>query len=72
VAYNSRNHKKKIAHVLSVYQSLKETDIPDTRIVAKKLPEHNIHISYRTLMYYKSMKPSENQETQLSLFAQAS
>ncbi|QTE39515.1 hypothetical protein J3L18_10800 [Mucilaginibacter gossypii] len=62
MAYNSKNNKKKIAHIMSVYQSIKEADIPDTRIVAKRFPEHGINISYRTLMYYKSMKPSEYKE----------
>ncbi|MBD1394275.1 hypothetical protein [Mucilaginibacter glaciei] len=71
MAYNNKNHLKHVAHVLSVYKELKEADIPDTRIVKKRLPERNIHISYRTLMYYKGMKPSELNPEQLNLFAQA-
>jgi len=72
MAYNSNNHKKKVARILAVYSSIKEADIPDTRIVAKKLPEHDIHISYRTLMNYKNIKPSELVTNQLNLFAKAS
>lgn len=62
----------RVAHVLEVYKSIKERDIPDTRIVGTLWREHNIRISYRTLMYYKSKKPSELQTPQLSLFANAS
>ncbi|MEO7212643.1 hypothetical protein [Mucilaginibacter sp.] len=69
MAYNSNNHKRRVAQILEVYNGLKESDVPDTRIVAKKLPEKGIHISYRTLMNYKGMKPSELQTEQLNLFA---
>lgn len=47
------------------YSELKERDVPDTRIV-KRLAEHyNIFISYRTLMNYKGMKPSEYKQPTL-------
>lgn len=47
MAYNTRNHKKFVAHVLSVYREVKEYDIPDTQIVRHIFPKHHIYISYR-------------------------
>ncbi|WP_410221922.1 hypothetical protein [Pedobacter sp.] len=68
MAYNNNNKNKHIALVMEVYHKVKQPDRPDTKIVAFDLPQHNIHISYRTLMNYKAKKPSEYL-TQLSLFA---
>jgi hypothetical protein len=69
MAYNNKNHLKRVALILEVYNEVKESDIPDTRIVAKKFPERGINISYRTLMNYKNMKSSEFSTDQLNLFA---
>ncbi len=51
MAYNSRNQDKRDAYIFSVYKAYKDRnmDIPDTKIVARVLPSHNIFISYRTL-----------------------
>ncbi|MEZ2337675.1 hypothetical protein AB6735_18660 [Mucilaginibacter sp. RCC_168] len=72
MAYNSNNHKMRVAHVLEVYNSIKERDIPDTRVLTILKRDHNILISYRTLMNYKGKKPSELNTNQLSIFDIAS
>ncbi|WP_370997436.1 hypothetical protein [Mucilaginibacter sp. RCC_168] len=62
----------RVAHVLEVYNSIKERDIPDTRVLTILKRDHNILISYRTLMNYKGKKPSELNTNQLSIFDIAS
>lgn len=53
---------------MGVYKSVKETDVPDTRILRSHFPKHGIFISYRQWMNIKGMKPSEYKQVQLSLF----
>lgn len=67
MAYNRDNYLKHVAHIVEVYNKVKEPDKPDTRIVSKVFPEHNIHISYRTWMNIKNMK-SQQFKNQLSMF----
>ncbi|ADY51530.1 hypothetical protein Pedsa_0958 [Pseudopedobacter saltans DSM 12145] len=67
MAYHRTNYLKKVSHIMAVYQEVKEPDIPDTKIVAKVFPKHNIYISYRQWMNLKGLKPSEY-KNQLSLF----
>lgn len=56
MAYNRDNYLKRINSIIGVYNEYKESDIPDTRIVAKHFPKHGIFISYRSWMYIKNMK----------------
>ncbi|HMR84800.1 MAG TPA: hypothetical protein PKE30_16760 [Niabella sp.] len=67
MAYNRNNHLRRINAIVAVYQKEKHHDVPDTFIVAKIFPKHNIHISYRTWMYIKST-PLKQSQSQLSLF----
>lgn len=69
MSYNRKNHIKKVQYIMQVYQAVKETDIPDTRIVANIFPKYNIFISYSTWKNIKGMKPSEYTSNQLMLFA---
>lgn len=69
MAYNGLNYAKKTARIVEVYKSVKESDKPDSTIVAKIFPEHGIFISYRTWMNIKGKKPSEYNTSQLSLFS---
>ncbi|MFD2874053.1 hypothetical protein ACFS5N_16340 [Mucilaginibacter ximonensis] len=64
MAYNRSNQQKRVNYVMNKYNELKESDVPDTRIL-KRLAEYNIFISYRTLMNYKGMKPSEYKQPTL-------
>lgn len=68
MAYNRHNQQKKVNHILGKYAEEKEADVPDTRVLKRLADRHNIFISYRTLMNYKGMKPSEYK--QASLFDQ--
>jgi hypothetical protein len=69
MAYNSNNKLRQFKHILDVYQAVKQEDIPDTFIVSKVFPKHNIFICYRKWMYIKGMKPSDlNPTNQMSLF----
>lgn len=58
MAYNRHNQQKRVNHVMEKYKLLKESDVPDTKVIKRLRIEHNIFISYRTLMNYKGMKPS--------------
>lgn len=68
MAYNRKNHLKRVAEVMQVYNMYKQPDIPDTRIIANKFPLHGIHISYNTFVNYKRMRASEFAAAQLRLF----
>lgn len=68
MAYHRGNYLRKVEYVIAVYNSLKEEDIPDTRIVANLFPKHNIFMSYRQWMNMKNMKPSEYHSDQIALF----
>lgn len=59
MAYQRTNYIKNVARIIAIYNSLKELDKPDTRIVSNEFPKHGIFISYRRWMYIKAMKPSE-------------
>lgn len=59
MAYTRNNYIKNVARIVAIYNSLKELDKPDTRIVHNEFPKHGIFISYRRWMYIKAMKPSE-------------
>lgn len=52
MAYNSKNHEKKIEFVMGIYKEWKErrSDIPDTRFVKNELPKYNIFMSYTGFM----------------------
>jgi len=65
MAYNRHNQQKRVNHVMEKYKALKESDVPDTRVLKRLANDHNIHISYRTLMNYKGMKPSEYKQPTL-------
>lgn len=65
MAYNRANQQKRINYILSIYKAAKEADKPDTFIVRHVFPKYNIFISYRTLMYYKGLKPSEYKQPTL-------
>lgn len=77
MAYNPKNKLRSFRRILTIYNEVKQEDIPDTFIVRKIFPKHHIFISYRTWMTIKGMKPSELQydddkevsdPNQLSLF----
>ena len=68
MAYNSKNKKRQYRYIIDVYKQHKQDDIPDTFIVEKVFPKHNIFISYRTWNTIKGLKPSVLQNNQLSLF----
>lgn len=54
--YTRDNYIKKARHIREVYHSVKEEDIPDTRIVRNIFPRHHIYISYRQWMNIKNMR----------------
>jgi hypothetical protein len=56
---NDINYSKRIEAIYDVYVSTKQYDIPDTMIVKKYFPKHNIYISYQTLMRIKKLKQKE-------------
>lgn len=56
MAYNSNNYYKKIKRIIQVYNEAKTPDIPDTFIVSKVFPKHDINISYRQWMNIKGMR----------------
>ncbi len=68
MAYNRKNYLKQVQYIMQVYSSVKEPDVPDTRIVSNIFPKHNIFISYSTWKNIKGMKPSEYNTRQLMLF----
>jgi len=55
MAYNRTNYLNKVRKIVEVYNACKAYDIPDTRIVAREFPKHNIFISYSTWMNIKNM-----------------
>lgn len=59
MSFSKEFHKQRIARVMEVYNTVKETDIPDTYIIRCIFPKHGIFISRRTFINYKAMKPSE-------------
>ncbi|MGE0931679.1 hypothetical protein [Peijinzhouia sedimentorum] len=70
MAYNRDNYIKFAKHVREVYHSVKEEDIPDTRIVKHIFPAHNIFLSYRQWMNIKALRMNRNSDKQqISLFA---
>ncbi len=75
MSYKRSNYVKNVARIVAIYNSLKEPDKPDTRIVNHEFPKYGIFISYRRWMYIKSMKPSDYRvdeyvnPNQVSLFA---
>lgn len=71
VAYNNSNHLKNVEMIIRLYLRVKEYDIPDTYIIRYIFPKHGVHISYRTLMYYKraKMRHTLPETAQLNLFA---
>lgn len=68
MAYTRKNHLRQVQYMISVYQQVKEPDIPDSKIVSTIFPKYNIFISYRQWMNIKGMKPSDYQTKQLMLF----
>lgn len=54
MAYNSKNQLKKLQYIVSVYETYKYDDVPDTYIVRVCFPKHNIFISYRQWMNIKN------------------
>lgn len=70
MSYNSTNYDKFAQHVVDVYKSAKEYDIPDTHIVRHIFPKHHIYISYRQWLNIKNryMEVGSNAVEQLSLF----
>lgn len=67
MAYNRTNYLRSVNHMVTIYNSVKERDKPDTQIIKNVFPKHGIYISYRQWMNIKSMKPSEYKQ-QLNLF----
>lgn len=53
------NKKARYKYILTVYQSVKQSDIPDTQIVRNIFPKHGIFISYRNWTRIKGLKPSQ-------------
>lgn len=68
MAYNNRNYIKSINYIVGIYQANKQEDIPDTFIVRRIFPKHNIFISYRTWMYIKNRQEETVKDNQLALF----
>ncbi|MBS1747099.1 MAG: hypothetical protein JST21_13090 [Bacteroidetes bacterium] len=70
MAYTPDNHIKRKQAIKAIYDSEKHHDIPDTFIVTRVFPKHNIYISYRTWMNIKhNFSETRKNERQLSLFA---
>ncbi|MBY0244991.1 MAG: hypothetical protein K2Q03_06030 [Sphingobacteriaceae bacterium] len=67
MAYNRNSYLKRVRYIVSVYQSVKERDKPDTYIVANIFPKHNIYITYRQWMNIKGT-PIPNANNQLKIF----
>ena len=55
MAYNNKNYIKRARFIISVYNEVKNPDIPDTKIVNRIFPKHGINISYRQWMNIKGM-----------------
>lgn len=56
MSYNKTNYYKRARFIIQVYNSVKNPDLPDTRIVANLFPKHGINISYRQWMNIKGTK----------------
>lgn len=56
MCYNKKNYHKRLRFIIQVYNEHKNPDIPDTKIVAKIMPNHGINISYRQWMNIKGAK----------------
>jgi hypothetical protein len=69
MAYNALNKSKQTNYILSVYQSVKHHDVPDSFIVRCIFPKHNIFISYRTWSSIKSAQTTITATAQLELFS---
>lgn len=54
MAYNNSNQKRYIEYVFKVYNQYKAPDVPDSKIVKKKFPEHGIFLSYSGWMNIKN------------------
>jgi len=65
MAYTRDNYLKRVNSIVAVYNSVKQPDIPDTRIVKNIFPQHNIFISYRMWMIYKGLKQSTYKQATL-------
>jgi len=59
MAYNRRNYLKNVSYIISVYNEVKQYDIPDTHILRHEFPKHGIFISYRTWMNIKNLNTGE-------------
>lgn len=68
MSYHNKNYIKRINYILQVYYNNKQEDIPDTFIVRRIFPKHNIYISYRTWMNIKNPKQQQVADNQLALF----
>jgi hypothetical protein len=73
MAYNSDNHKTKVAFVMNIYREwkLRREDIPDTRFVKSELPKFGFKMSYTGFMNgYKHYGKNRNKgdRSQLGLF----
>jgi hypothetical protein len=68
MAYNRNNYLKTVRFIVDVYNTVKEHDVPDTKILRVEFPKRGINISYRTWMNIKNMKQSELPAQQLVLF----
>jgi hypothetical protein len=71
MAYTRHNYIKRIRRITEVYNQLKHHDVPDTFIVAKEFPKHNIYISYRQWMNIKGTpltSVTTVNENQLAMF----
>lgn len=53
MAYNKTNYYKRARFIISIYNAVKNPDIPDTTIVSKVFPKHGINLSYRQWMNIK-------------------
>lgn len=71
MAYNSNNYNKWVKEVIKLYNDLKTPDVPDTEIIRREFPRHNIYLSYRQWMNIKGRPVKREEPTnQLNLFAE--
>lgn len=70
MAYNKNNYNKRTRLIIALYKTVKNEDVPDTEIVRRIFPQHNVFLSYRQWMNIKGTPiPSEIPTNQLNLFA---
>jgi hypothetical protein len=71
MAYNKINYNKRARIIIALYKAVKNDDVPDTEIVRRIFPQHNVFLSYRQWMNIKGTPiPSEIPTNQLALFAE--